>query len=310
MNIILVPIIAWLLAIAYTHFEQLISRKNTFQGTKQSFQWTPIYVLIGTYTTIFLIQFHLFRNKLYDVYWKGFDYLAGKEIFFIIFGAVAFFIVLLLLTLAFRIRFQSSRTLAIILAGLILLSVLDMKSVGSGMWLLPSPYKTSQRQELNVNQLNQQSFTVPRIESEYDTISLSSAFYVGLVPNWYFNRYVQFLQKTQNELNPRKRLLGEIDGRKIYFSQTINHSSIQAFLNDAAQFKDFERVVSYTGDELTLDVRTPTEGYLSFIDNWNQDWKVKVDNQSKPLRLLFGTFKAVRLVPGEHRVTFAYRPGF
>jgi hypothetical protein len=309
MNIILVPIIAWLLAIAYTHFEELISRRDASQNTKRFSRWTAIYVILGAYAAILLIQVHLFKNKLYDYYWtKYFNYLASKEVLFIKYGSIAFFITFFLLVLASKIRLQSSRTLAAILAGLILFSALDMRSVGSGMWIYPLPVNTTNRSRVNIDQLNQESFKVPRID-EPVTVSLSSTFSVGTIENWYLNRYVQFLERTNNEVNARKKLLGEIDGRKLYFSKTINYSTIQAFLDDAAQFKDFERLISYTGDELTLDVRTSTEGYLSFIDNWDRDWEATVDGKPTPIELLFGTFKSVRVAPGEHRVTFAYRPG-
>jgi putative flippase GtrA len=309
MNIVLVPIIAWLLAIAYTHFEELISRKNASQTAKRSSR-TPIYVLSGAYAAIIIIQVYLFRNKLYDYYWtEYFKYLSSKEDLFIKYGLIAFFISFFLLMLASKIRFQSSQTLAVILSGLILFSALDMRSSGSGMWIYPSPIKTTNRSRVNVAQMNLESFTIPRID-EQATVSLSSTFSIGTIENWYFNRYVQFLERTNNELNARRQLMGMVDGRKLYFSQSINHPTIQAFLDDAAQFKDFERVISYTGDELTLAVRTPTEGYLSFIDNWDGDWKVAVDSKPTPIELLFGTFKSVRLVPGEHRVIFSYRPGF
>jgi hypothetical protein len=309
MNIILVPIIGWLLAIAYTHFEELITRKNISPKTKGFFSGRPVYILIGAYVAILLIQFHLFRNKLYDYYWtEYFKYLASKDVLFIIFGAVAFLIMLLLLTISSRIQFQSPRTLGAILAGLILFSALNLKSVGSGMWVDPSPWQTPKRDRVNVSQLNLESFTVPR--SEPGTVSLYSTFSVGPIENWYFNRYVQFYKSTENERNARNQLLGVIDAKKLYFSQAINYPTLQAFLDDAAQFKDFEDVISYTGDELILNVRIPTEGYVSFIDNWDADWEATVDGKTTPIQLLFGTFKCVRVVPGTHRITFAYRPKF
>ncbi len=50
-------------------------------------------------------------------------------------------------------------------------------------------------------------------------------------------------------------------------------------------------------------------GYLSFIDNWDPDWKAWVDGQPVEIELLFGTFKSVRLTPGKHKVRFSYQPG-
>jgi len=67
--------------------------------------------------------------------------------------------------------------------------------------------------------------------------------------------------------------------------------------------------LSYTGDELVWEIQAPVEGYLSFIDNWDKDWKVFVDEKEADMELLFGTFKSVRLAPGRHRVRFRYQPG-
>jgi hypothetical protein len=67
-------------------------------------------------------------------------------------------------------------------------------------------------------------------------------------------------------------------------------------------------LVSYTGDELQWDIQTPTAGYLNFIDNWDPDWKVSVDGEPAEIELLFGTFKSVRLAPGQHGVRFYYKP--
>jgi uncharacterized membrane protein YfhO len=68
-------------------------------------------------------------------------------------------------------------------------------------------------------------------------------------------------------------------------------------------------LVSYTGDELVWEINAPVGGYLSFIDNWDRGWKVFIDGKVVDIELLFGTFKSVRLTPGNHSVRFSYQPG-
>jgi hypothetical protein len=307
MNIILVPIIAWLLAISYTHFEKLICQNKCFQNKRRA-----INVIVGVSLAILIIQYDAFKNQLYDNYWIWyFRDVASKDVFFIIFGIFAFLIIWVILNLASKINFKSPDILGIVLTGFILFSALDMRSIGASMWIYPSPLATPKRYKLNVEQLNMESFTVPRIEP--GTLSLNSAFSVGNKDtknfNWYFNRYVQFLDTTEDQLNYRKKLLGIVDGKKLYFSQSIDYPTIKAFLEDATQFNNFERVISYTGDELLLEVNVPTEGYLSFIDNWDRDWEATVDSKLiQKIERLFGLFKSVRLPAGKHRVVFAYRP--
>lgn len=308
MNIILVPIIAWLLAIAYEHFEQYISRRQSLQKTLQATS-----IITGIYLCILIIQFDVFNSKLYDNYWTWyFRFVASKDVLFILFGFLAFLSILLVLIQAFKDNLQSAHFFNIVLTGFILLSVLDMRNVGTSMWMSPAPLAISKRSKLNVEQLNLKSFTVARTES--GTLSLNSAFIVGNKDtkrfNWYFNRYVNFLENTETQLKDRRKLLGVTDGKKLYFSQSIKYNKIGAFLNDAAQFNDFERVISYSGDKLVLDVNVLQDGYLSFIDNWDSDWEARVDKQIIPIERLFGLFKSVYLTAGEHRVIFAYRPKF
>jgi len=64
----------------------------------------------------------------------------------------------------------------------------------------------------------------------------------------------------------------------------------------------------YDGDTLTLMVRNVKPVYLSFIDNWDPDWRAFVNGEPTPILKLFGTFKSVQISPGKNIVTFTYRP--
>jgi hypothetical protein len=306
LNIILVPIISWLLAIAYNHFEELISQSKNLRNKRKA-----SYAILGFYIAISIIQYDFFINKFYDNYWNWyFRHVASKDVLFIIFGGLAFVIIWTILNLSVKINFKSPLLLGIVLTCFILFSILDMRSVGASMWMSSSPLATPTRYRLNVDKLDIESFKVPRIEP--GTLSLSAAFSVGNKDtkrfNWYFNRYVEFLENTESQLRYRRKLLGIVDGRKLYFSKAIDYPTIEAFIDDANQFNNFERVISYTGDELVLNVNVPTEGYLSFIDNWDKDWEATVDSKFTQIERLFGVFKSVRLPPGEHQVIFTYRP--
>jgi hypothetical protein len=51
-------------------------------------------------------------------------------------------------------------------------------------------------------------------------------------------------------------------------------------------------------------------GFLVLADSFDDDWHVTVDGQAAPMLQANGLYRAVRLVPGEHAVRFAYRPRF
>jgi hypothetical protein len=52
----------------------------------------------------------------------------------------------------------------------------------------------------------------------------------------------------------------------------------------------------------------PADGYLVLLDTYNPDWHVDVDGAPAPIMRANGLFRALHLTPGEHLVTFSYRP--
>ncbi len=176
------------------------------------------------------------------------------------------------------------------------------------MWSWTAQAKYDKRISLNVAQINEDSFLYRRDENR-GMITLEPIFNVGIIENWYFNRYISFLNNTRNEPEARGTLLGMADGRKIFFSKSIDYSTVKAFLDDAANYyQQSGRLLSYTGDKLHWEINAPLDGYISFIDNWDPYWRVFVDEKPAEMKLLFGTFKSVKLTPGLHLVRFEYQP--
>jgi len=305
LNIVLVPVIAWLLSLAYASFEYYISQKP--EAKKNSQLWMPIVTTVAVYVVVIAVQLYLYRNKIYDTYWQQFfKNVSSKDITFLVTGAAAFLAVLLIIILSSRFRLKSNSSLITVLVILILAATVEMRPVGANMWsnknnAIPVRFK------LDVAQIDELSFRYPRTDYE-SMISLGPNFSTGIVPNWYFNRYVKFLRATQNELPARRVLLGVQNGTKVFFSESIKHETIVSFLNDAVRYKNTGQLVSYNGDQLIWEINAPVNGYFSFIDNWCPGWKVFVDDKVADMELLFGTFKSVGLSMGHHRVRFCYQP--
>jgi hypothetical protein len=307
LNIILVPILAWLLSISYASFESVLSVKKIPVPKKRSYLLTRIVVLVVVYTCILCVQIYFYHNNINDRLWNiYFKNLSPQRLQFIVYGAAAFAAFLSIVLLSKWVSFKSNRALTAVLVVLVLVATIEMRHVGARVWTYQrQAYK--ERKHFEIVKLNEASFNYLRADRN-DTISLPN-FSVGVLPNWYFGRYNNFLKETENELEARKALLGIQDGRKIFFSESIEHSTIQAFIQDSARYQRPGKLLSYTGDELSWEINAPTEGYLSFIDNWDRGWKVFVDEKETDIKLLFGTFKSVRLAPGHHRVRFCYQPG-
>jgi hypothetical protein len=129
-----------------------------------------------------------------------------------------------------------------------------------------------------------------------------------VVPEVYFTRYWAFLDRHRREGAALDRLLGLRDGRRLLLSRRIDHPSVAAFLADADAFDGAVAARAYDGDRLDLDVRAGGPGYLTFVDNWDPDWRAYVDRRPAPISLAFGTFKSVPVPAGEHAVRFQYEP--
>jgi hypothetical protein len=314
LNIILVPIFAWLLSVAYVSFESVISGKDVAGIRKRWQVFAPIVKMVVVYAAMLGVQLYLYLNKIYDFYWLwNFKNVSSHDVKFIVYGAVAFFAIFSLVILSKWIRPKSVRSLTAVLAVLVLVAAIEMRYVGTRMW--PShgePWNVLWTEKTRIHpdvaKLNEASFKYPRRASHPQSISLEPNFNVGVMEKWYFSRYIRFLKATKGEPKAQRILLGMKDGTKIFFSESIKHTTIQSFLRDAGRYRYPGRLVSYTGDELRWEIHAPVEGYLSFIDNWDRNWKVFVDDEPADMELLFGTFKSVRLTPGRHRIRFDYQP--
>jgi hypothetical protein len=305
LNIILVPIIAWLLSIAFSHFAGML--RNSAGGGLRRVA-SKLLLLAAVYAAVLGAQLYLhledrFRDQMWLLYFKAFK---ANEAWFIFYGAAAFVAILLIMVVSAKVRLGRG-WLAAVTVLLILVATIEMWHTGGRMWSYHMK-ATPQRFKLDFVRINEMSFGYPRTDIT-NTITLSPRFNVGIVENWYFARYINFLKKTAGQEQARNILLGVQDGQKMFFSESIEHPSIEAFLRDALRYKQTGRLISYNGDELRWEIDTPVAGYLSFIDNWDPDWKAYVDGQPAQIELLFGTFKSVRLTQGKHNVRFSYQPG-
>jgi hypothetical protein len=63
-----------------------------------------------------------------------------------------------------------------------------------------------------------------------------------------------------------------------------------------------------TNDSLDVELDTPDERLLVFLETYYPGWKVTVDGDPRPLQKINGFFQGVLVGPGEHSVRFVYRP--
>jgi hypothetical protein len=307
MNIVLVPIIAWLLSLAYAFLEETLSGPAANEWENRWEHYTPLLALSLAYATVLAAQLYFHGNDITDPYWPSYFYhLNSRKVLFLLYGFASFVSLSLLLAVSRWKSFDSGRRRWLVLVVLALLASVEMEPVGTRMWVAGNAVLQPSK-KLAVEKLNAKSFLRPRTE-RYGTISLGSSFNVGVVDNWYFQRYVSFREKTEDEREARNILLGVSKAQKIFYSQSIEYATVREYLRDALRFPKTGRLLFYNGDQLRWEINAPTEGYFSFIDNWDDGWIVFVDGKPSPMKLLFGTFKSVHIPAGIHQVRFVYRP--
>jgi hypothetical protein len=307
-NIVLVPLIAWLLSMAYAWFEEMLRGGSITEDNKKSQVIPTVAVLAGAYVLLLGVQLYFYLNNVQNGLWtQYFNNLSPNKIWFIIYGAIAATMIMLLVIISSRGKLYKSSYLKVVTAILILLSIIEMRHTAIHIWTRQMQWN-NERFKPDMAQINKMSFKYPRIDQSF-TISLNPVFSIGVIDNWYFDRYVKFLKRTENEIDARRILLGVQGSNRIFFSESVQHPDITSFLKDAGRFvSKTGQLVFYDGDELKWEIDAPVSGYLSFIDNWEQSWKCFVDDKPVEIELLFGTFKSVHLAAGRHNVRFCYRP--
>ena len=301
LNIVLVPVLAWALASGYARFEELLTCERGAARRRRALGF-----LAAAYLVLGGAQWILHRSGGWGGHWRSLsDPLGPLPVRFLWFG-VASFLLLGLLLYRTRVLGPGSRGPWLVMGLVAVTSAADMASIGTRIWTGTDQARPPQR--LDVDRLDRASFDHPRTDDSA-TLPRSAAFSVGVVPNWYFQRYVRFLAQTESESGARRALLGVTRAQKVFFSERIDHPTVTRFLEDADRFEGMPiTILSYNGDALSLEVEARVDGFVSFIDNWDSDWQATVDGRSVPIERLFGTFKSVRLTAGAHTVDLVYRP--
>ena len=72
--------------------------------------------------------------------------------------------------------------------------------------------------------------------------------------------------------------------------------------------KDILILISYSGNTLELEVVTNFSGYITFVDNYDPNWFVKVNGSKINLLKFLDSYKSVKIEKGKSKVIFYYNP--
>lgn len=308
-NVVLLPVIALLLAVSIDFFTQILTNIRDAGEDRLHLirRWTVIIISV----CVFLagIQFYLFQFQKRDIYWvKYLANFSGKEEPFLFLSAiVTMFFALTCLLLAKR-RFRSTTAFWLVFSALVLV---DMWPMSAFMWWNGTHYVTEdQRKPADiVTRVFRESFDHRRDPTyNENAISLTPTYRVNYSDDWYFSFYRDFYFAHDAEPKARERLLGVTDGQRVFFSRSIDYINITDFFTDVDNSVFEYTIQEFNGDRLELKVDAPEDGYVSYIDNWDPDWKAYVNGEEVPVEKLFSTFKSVRVTKGSSKVIFSYEP--
>ena len=100
--------------------------------------------------------------------------------------------------------------------------------------------------------------------------------------------------------------------KKIFYTSKLEYSDIISFVNDS-RFSEIQNqftyeIIFYNGDELKIKVNLNSDGWITFIDTWDKNWKVFVNSEETKLMKLFDAYKSVKVQPGVSEIRFVYKP--
>lgn len=304
--VILLPILAILLGFAIQDFVNILREGGSRTGFLPALGLTAVLAL-----GILAFQSAVIARESYSSYW---NWIQGADpatyLYLLLIGGGLFFG---LLILARTRPAEESILSAPLVVFLFLFSLFDARGGQLSPWIWIEDAKANYLTKIHTIDLDQlygEGFQAPRVEKDIP-LPLDGEYNAWASRHsWHFQRYVDFLNATDDQLEARGALLGLSGGSRLFFTEAIDYPAIGPFLEDASHQKAQVAisVVAYEGDALTVDLTASIPGYLSFIDNWDPDWQALVDGQPVGIELLFGTFKSVPVPAGEHRISFQYKP--
>ncbi len=333
LNIILVPLIAYLLAQAYTHLENIILYPEKRVDNFNKNLGIIVAILAAIHASIFFVQRFLLNNYEFNFAWVR-RYLPqfkeGNEPFYLTMGIVSFLLVSFMLVVLPRIIKSDplKSSIKIVLPVLILaISAYDIGIVSPKLRSVPRT-APSKKAIIDVESINANAFEVDRNwRTRLSGIYSDNQFSVLHTKRWYYQSYKDFLkdngaigkwEPVKHGLKMEKerpeivdQILGVKDGKRIFFTNKINYNLTDFIENSQVHetSSNFEyEVITYNGDYLEVKVISDKAGYFSFIDNWDKDWKARVNGQDIPIEKLFKTFKSIPLDKGQHIIQFLYKP--
>ena len=337
LNIVLVPAIACLFALAFSFFVGVV-RSARKRWTRE----TTVFIAICATLAVLVLAIQIFMiwNHITDNYWHDFYACATCEagvarwpqsllahrlprIFFPVMTVLAATSVLVVVLQARRWRRSNWPT---VLAAMIwTLSIFDLFYISNTQWpRLPMDAGVRRERDAFASLV---SFAEPR-RLEWGHVNPFNRHHgVGLLYGLGFIRHEQFYLQyfdaydglarrdvPEDQVAAARRFFGvDQSGKRLYLTSRIDYTTPVDFMADVdasmASGGATVEIAFFDGDTLRLNVSNQRAAWLSYIDNWDANWTATVDGRDVVIERLFGSYKSIRVPRGRSTVVFSYRPG-
>ena len=133
----------------------------------------------------------------------------------------------------------------------------------------------------------------------------------------FFKRYNgEIIENIKPEtINSVKKFYGlDEEAKKIFFTKNNYYIDINNFVQSSekdelsSKFQYNFIIEKYDGNTLEINISTESDGYLSYIDNWDPDWIAFINNRQVNINKLFNSYKIIKIKKGFSNIKFQYKP--
>jgi hypothetical protein len=322
LNIVLVPAIACLFALAFSFFVSVV-RSARERWTRETIVFIAICATLAV--LVLAIQIFMIWNDITNDYWlRWFELFVAyrlPRLFFAVMTVLAATGVLVAVLLARRWRLSNCpKALA---AMICTLSIFDLFYISNTQWpYWPTDVGVRRERDAFASLV---SFAEPRRLEP----SLADPFarHHSVFGGWGFVRHGQFYLQyfdaddglarrdiPQDQVAAARRFFGvDQGGKRLFLTSRIDYTTPVDFMADVdasvASDDATIEIAFFDGDTLRLNVNNQRAAWLSYIDNWDANWTATVDGRDVVIERLFGSYKSIRVPRGRSTVVFSYRPG-
>ena len=342
-NIILLPFIALLLSVSIKQFYQVIKSKKNYINLLSNDN-VKIFLFISL--IIFILQITFIKLNFYnDDYWnfwqkKRFDYAIENLPYYIssflqlynglIYVIFNFIILFIIIFVFFRKKIQINNLKIYVSIFVIMATTFELFALSNIQWSIIGWKTKIVKTEKPLDELKS-AFISKRIlgtvkgnqyfrDNKKFNINYPDNYgYDSHAKNFstFFKRYNgEIIENIKPEtINSVKKFYGlDEDAKKIFFTKNNYYIDINNFVQSSekdelsSKFQYNFIIEKYDGNTLEIDISTESDGYLSYIDNWDPDWVAFINNRQVDINKLFNSYKIIKIKKGFSNIKFQYKP--